>query len=257
MPLFRKNVLGQKIFLKRLVIRIFGTLVYARFNFVYRTKVQGTKLFQELPDKNVLIISNHQTYFADVSFFYLVIYCALKGFPDNLRFPGYLMCRKSNLYFVAAEETMKSGLLPKILILTGAVTINRNWRSDGKNVRRKVDRGEVDNIDKAMKDGWVITFPQGTTTPFAKGRIGTAFLVKKHKPIVVPVVIDGFRRAFDKTGIATKKKKSVLRMIVKEPLDIDYDGTVEEIMAQMMGSIEQTSDFDQMEKIKKQEPIAD
>jgi 1-acyl-sn-glycerol-3-phosphate acyltransferase len=257
MLLFRENVLGQKIFLKRLVIRLFGTFVWIRFNINNRSEIQGSELFQKLRDKNVLIISNHQTYFADVSFFYLTIYSALKGFTDNMKFPGYLFCRKSNLYYVAAEETMKSGIIPKMLILTGAVTINRNWRADGKNVRRKVDRAEVENIDKAMKDGWVITFPQGTTTPYSKGRVGTAFLVKKHKPIVVPVVIDGFRRAFDKTGIATRKKRSTLKMIVKQPLDIDYDASIEEIMEQMMGSIEQSSDHDVIEKIKKHESISD
>ena len=52
----------------------------------------------------------------------------------------------------------------------------------------------------------VITFPQGTTTPFKPIRKGTAHIIKRYKPIVVPIVIDGFRRSFDKKGLRVKKK---------------------------------------------------
>jgi 1-acyl-sn-glycerol-3-phosphate acyltransferase len=153
---------------------------------------------------------------------------------------------------------MKSGLLPKMLALSGAVTVNRTWRANGQNVRRKVDKSETQNIDKALQDGWVITFPQGTTKPYSPGRIGTAILIKKHKPIVVPVVIDGFRRAFDKKGLKNKKRRTELKMTVKPPLEINYDLTVEEIMKQVMDAIEQTNDYDLMDKIKKQtEPVED
>lgn len=252
MGIFKKNIFGQRIFQKKFIIRLFGTLVYPRFNWVHKPRITGAEVLQNLPDKNVMIISNHQTYFADVSFFFHVIYSALANHPNNIAFPGYFNCKKHNIYYVAAEETMKSGFLPKLLALSGAVTVNRSWRSNGKNVRRKVDRSETENIDKAIKDGWVITFPQGTTKPYAIGRKGTAILMKKHQPVVVPVVIDGFRRAFDKRGLKNKKRGSELKMTIKEPLNIDYSATVEEIMEQIMTAIEQTSDFDIMEQIKKQ-----
>ena len=254
MPFFRKNIFNQSIFVKKFIIRFFGTIVYARFNFKYKSKIKGAEIFQYLPDKNVLIISNHQTYFADVSYFFHVIHAAISGHPNSIRFPGFLLCKKHNIYYVAAEETMRSGFLPKLLAMSGAVTINRSWRANGENVRRKVDRKETENIDLALKDGWLITFPQGTTTPFAPGRVGTAIFIKKHQPTVIPVVIDGFRRSFDKKGIKTKKKKSELKMTVKPPLEIDYSKTVEEILAQLMTAIEQTPDFDTLQKIKKQEP---
>ncbi len=252
MPLFKKNVFGQLIFVKKMIIRLFGTIVYGRFNWIHTPNIKGAEVFQYLPDKNVLIVSNHQTYFADVSFFFHVIHSSITGRPNRINYPGYLRCKKHNIYYVAAEETMKSGFLPKMLALSGAVTVNRTWRANGQNVRRAVDRSETQNIDKALNDGWVITFPQGTTKPYATGRKGTAILVKKHKPVVVPVVIDGFRRAFDKKGLKNKKKKSELKMRVKAPLDIDYSQTVEEIMDQIMNAIEQTSDFDYLEKVKKQ-----
>jgi len=250
MPLFKKNIFDQYIFVKKLIIRLFGSMIYFRFNWVHKPKVTGAETFIHLPDKNVLIVSNHQTYFADVAFFLHVIHSALSNHPNNIRYPGFLRCKKHNVYYVAAEETMKSGLLPKILGLSGAVTVNRTWRANGENVRRKVNRAETDNIDKALKDGWVITFPQGTTKAYSKGRIGTAILVKKHQPIVIPVVIDGFRRAFDKRGFKNKKKKSELKMRVKQPLDIDYDLPAEEIMKLIMNGIEQTPEFNFIENLK-------
>ncbi|MCH2236149.1 MAG: 1-acyl-sn-glycerol-3-phosphate acyltransferase [Crocinitomicaceae bacterium] len=253
--ILKKDIFGQYIFLRRLIIRVLGTFLYFRFNFVLRSRIRGAERIKNLPDRKVLFVSNHQTYFSDVSFFYHVFYSALRGYPNNIRYPGYLFCKKQNIFYVAAEETMKSGLLPKILALTGAVTVNRTWRANGENVRRKVDRSETAKIDTAIENGWVVTFPQGTTKAFAPGRIGTAILIKKHKPLVVPLKIDGFRRSFDKKGMLIKKKKSTLQLTVQDPLDIDYDKTVEEILEQVMDSIGQSKkhDFVGQLKIKEEE----
>lgn len=254
MGIFKRNIFGQPIFVKRWIIRLAGIIVYFRFNLFYRYKIKNSELFQNLPDKNVLIVSNHQTYFMDVSFFLMTIYSSLKGRFNSLSYPGFLTCRKHNIYYVAAEETMKSGFIPKLLAVSGAITIKRTWRANGQNVRRKVDRKDTENIDKALQDGWVITFPQGTTTPFAPGRKGTAFIIKHHQPVVVPIVIDGFRRGFDKKGMFFKKKKALLKMTVKNPLQINYDATIEEIMDQIMDAIEQTPEYDKMGQIKQQDP---
>ena len=254
--LFKKNIFGQRIFVKRLIIRFFGILIYGRFNWRYKYKIEGAEIFKDLEEKNVLIISNHQTYFADVSFFLHVIHAALAGKPNTIRYPGFLRPKKHNIYYVAAEETMKSGLLPKLLALSGAVTVKRTWRDSGQNVRRTVSKDDTRNIDKALDDGWVITFPQGTTAPYAVGRKGTAIIAKNHKAIIVPVVIDGFRRAFDKKGLKIKKPGTILSMQIKPPLDIDYSNTVEEIMDQMMKAIEQTPEHDFLGKVKKEQPLS-
>ena len=235
MGLLKKNVFGQYEFVKKNIIRIFGALVYPRFNWVNKPEIEGAEILQTLPDKNVLFVSNHQTYFADVSFFYYVFHAALKGRPNNIKYPGFLFVPKTNIYYVAAEETMKSGLLPKILALSGAVTVKRTWRANGQNVKREVDKKEVEQIDTALEDGWVITFPQGTTTPYVPGRKGTAIIIKKHNPVVVPIVIDGFRRAFDKKGMRLKKKNTKLKV---------------KILAKIMDAIEQSPKFDVMEQLK-------
>ncbi|MEO9534416.1 MAG: lysophospholipid acyltransferase family protein [Crocinitomicaceae bacterium] len=253
MPLFKRNIFGQSIFQKKWIIRIFGSILYLRFKLRYKTQIEGAEKFLDLPDKNVLIVSNHQTYFADVSFFLIAIHSALSGKPNKISWKGHFTPKKHNIYYIAAEETMKSGFLPKLLALSGAVTVQRTWRANGENVRRKVSKDDTKNIDLALSDGWVITFPQGTTAPYAQGRIGTSILIKKHQPVVVPIVIDGFRRAFDKKGLKTKKTKSLLKMTVQDPLEIDYSKTVEEILAEIMNAIQQTPEHNYMDKIKKEE----
>ena len=95
-----------------------------------------------------------------------------------------------------------------------------------------------------MDDGWVITFPQGTTTPFKPLRKGTAHIIKRYKPVVVPIVIDGFRRSFDKKGIRIKKRGILQSMEIKAPLEIDYDNeSVESIMEKIEYAIEQHPSF--------------
>lgn len=103
---------------------------------------------------------------------------------------------------------------------------------------------DVSNITKALNDGWVITFPQGTTKPWKPIRRGTAHIIKKNKPVVVPVVIDGFRRSFDKKGLRIKKRGILQSMEIKPPLDIDYDNeTMEQIVEKLEYAIEQHPSF--------------
>jgi len=91
-----------------------------------------------------------------------------------------------------------------------------------------------------LQDNWVITFPQGTTKPFAPGRKGTALIIKQNRPIVIPVVISGFWRAFNKKGLKFKKRGTSLSVTFKAPLTIDYDAPTQVILDQVMDSIEQS-----------------
>ena len=59
---------------------------------------------------------------------------------------------KTNLYYVAATETMKSGFLPKIMAYIGAVSIKRTWRESGESIKRQVDLRDISNIGKALDD---------------------------------------------------------------------------------------------------------
>lgn len=242
--MFKRDIFGQLIIFRKLIIRIFGVITYYRFNRINIPKISGAEIIQNLPKENVLFVSNHQTYFADGAFMFHVVHSSLDGYPNKIKLRSILKCMKTNLFFVAAEETMKSGLLPKILGLAGAISIKRTWREAGKEIKRQVDAKDTGNIEKALNTGWVITFPQGTTKPFAEGRKGTAHIIKDYKPIVVPIVINGFRRAFDKKGLFIKKRKTELHVKIKEPLTIDYDDYVDNILNKVMDSIEQSRKFE-------------
>lgn len=244
MGLFKKNPFGHIIFLKLWLIRILGALTHRRFKGFNTLEIEGSDILRDLPDTNVLFVSNHQTYFADVVSMFHVFNASLSGREDSIKNIGYLWRPKLNLYFVAAKETMQSGLLPKILAYAGSVSIERTWRSEGKDVKRQVKMSDVSSISTALKDGWVITFPQGTTRPWKPIRRGTAHLIKKNKPIVVPIVIDGFRRSFDRKGIRIKKRGILQSMEIKKPLEIDYENvTVADLVEQLEMAIEQHPSF--------------
>ncbi len=244
MGLFKKNPFGHILFLKKWLIRILGVLTHKRFRGFNELQIEGSEFITNLPDTNVLFISNHQTYFADVVAMFHVFNASLSGRVDSIKNVGYLWQPKLNIYYVAAKETMKSGLLPKILAYMGSISIERTWRAGGKDVNRQVKMSDISNIAKALDDGWVITFPQGTTTPFKPIRKGTAFIIKRYKPIVVPIVIDGFRRSFDKKGLRIKKKNIFQSFEIKKPLKIDYENeTIAEIVEKIEYAIEQHPSF--------------
>lgn len=225
------------------VYALVGAASYPGLAMVNNIRIEGTEHLKGLPKNNVLFVSNHQTYFADVITF-LHIFCAVKWRKENrLGLPYYLLNPFTNVYFVAAEETMNGSLISRLFKLAGALTIKRTWRSEGKDIARTRDESDTQKIDEALDKSWVITFPQGTTKPFAPGRKGTAYIIKNNHPIVVPVVINGFWRAFSKTGLSFKKKGAQLSIRFKEPLVIDYTKPVEEILDQVMHAIEQSKEY--------------
>ena len=244
MGLLKKNPFGHILFVKKWLIRILGLLTHRRYRGFNELQIEGSEIIRQLPDTNVLFISNHQTYFADVIAMFHVFNAALSNRQDNIKNVGYLWNPKLNMYYVAAKETMKSGLLPKIFAYTGSISIERTWRSQGKEVNRQVKMSDISAIKRALDDGWVVTFPQGTTTPFKPIRKGTAHIIKHYKPVVVPIVIDGFRRSFDKKGLRIKKKNVYQTFEIKEPLKIDYENeSIQDIVEKIEYAIEQHPSF--------------
>lgn len=244
MGLFKKNPFGHYLFLKKWLIRIFGVLTHRRYRGFNELQIEGSEIIKELPDNNVLFISNHQTYFADVVAMVHVFNASLSGRVDSIKNVGYLWQPKLNIYYVAAKETMRAGLLPRIMAYAGAITVERTWRAKGKEIQRNVNHRDTENIGMALRDGWVITFPQGTTKPFKPIRKGTAHIIKAYNPVVIPIVIDGFRRSFDKKGLRIKKRGILQTLQIKPPLQIDHENdTIEEIVKKIEYSIEQHPSF--------------
>jgi 1-acyl-sn-glycerol-3-phosphate acyltransferase len=238
---FWKKLAEYKL-VRKLVYAIVGIVSYPGIAIVNKLRISGTEHIANLPKKNVLFVSNHQTYFADVITF-LHIFCAVKWRRKNrLGLPFYLLNPFSTVYYVAAEETMKSSWISRLFTLAGALTVKRTWKKDGGEVRRGLDTSDTRKIERALSQAWVITFPQGTTKPFAPGRKGTAFIIKHCKPIVVPVVIQGFWRAFNKKGLKFKRKGTLLSVTFKPPLNINFDDSAEDILLQVMEAIEQSKE---------------
>jgi len=242
--MFKKNPFGHYLILKKWLIRYLGFMTHRRYRGFNELHIEGSEIIKNLPNKNVLFISNHQTYFADVVAMFHVFNASLSGRIDSIKNVGYLWSPKLNMYYIAAKETMRAGLLPRIMAYAGSVSIERTWRSDGKDINRQVKMSDISNIGTALDDGWVITFPQGTTKPFKPVRKGTAYIIKRYKPIVIPIVIDGFRRSFDKKGLMIKKKGILQSMIIKEPLELDYENeSIDSILEKIQMAIEQDMSF--------------
>ena len=124
---------------RKVVYAIVGVVSYPGIAIVNKLKIRGTEHIADLPKKNVLFVSNHQTYFADVITF-LHIFCAVKwGKMNRLGVPYYLLNPFTRVNYVAAEETMKGSLISRLFLRAGGLTVKRTWRSEGKEVRRGLD----------------------------------------------------------------------------------------------------------------------
>ncbi|MEO9872117.1 lysophospholipid acyltransferase family protein [Ekhidna sp.] len=230
----KKNVFGQKIWLKKKIFRVVGSFVRSRLLNPNNVVISGAEVLPNLQAHGVLFISNHQTIFTDVIAMYNAMFAALNGQVNSIADGSYLKNPKVNVYYVAARETMEKGLFPKILAYAGAVSVDRTWRQGDDMIKREVNPDDTKSIGMAIADGWVVTFPQGTTRDGAPVRKGTAHIIKQYKPVVVPVRVDGFRKAFDKTGLKRLQKGVDLSLKFSQPLDIDYEkDTVDDLVNKM------------------------
>jgi 1-acyl-sn-glycerol-3-phosphate acyltransferase len=229
--------------LRKMIYALVGVFSYPGLMLVNRLRISGTENLEKLPHGNVLFVSNHQTYFADVITL-LHIFCAVKwGKRNKLGIPYYLLNPFTQVYYVAAEETMKGSWISRLFTMGGAITVKRTWNPASKEVRKGLDASDTRKITRALQENWIITFPQGTTKPFAPARKGTAYIIRQNKPVVVPVVINGFWRAFNKKGLKFKKKGSSLSVTFKEPLELDYEAPAEVILEKVMDAIEQSRKY--------------
>ena len=227
-----KNIFGQYLIIKKAIIRTIGVLTHKTFN-NKRFNIQGTKILNEIPKYNVLFISNHQTYFYDIIAMLHVFNASVNGRKDSLKNILYLLKPKSNIYFIAALETMKASVISKILSYAGSILIKRTWREAGKEITRNISGEDFDNIIKPLNDGWVITFPRGTTDNSKPVRSGTAYIIKQTNPIVIPVKIDGFDDVFERNSLKIKNKTKPFSIKFGNALKFHDDESIESITNQI------------------------
>ena len=211
------------------MINLGGYLTVLQLRVLNRLKIEGVQNLKDLPARGVLMVSNHLTHYMDP----IVVHHSV----SYLRRP-YLLWPRTNLYVVAALETMKkSGWLPRVMAYNGAICVKRTWKEGNQLLDRKVDPADIDDVGTGLDGGWVLTYPQGTTTPGAPGRIGCAEIVKRFRPVVVPVRLDGLRDAFDTTGLKLRKMGQRLSIRYGSPLEIDYELPAVVIREQIMAGI--------------------
>jgi len=185
------------------MINLGGYLTVLQLRVLNRLRIEGVEYLKTLPSRGVLLVSNHLTHYMDsIVVFHSVSY---------LRRP-YLVWPRTDL-------------------------VKRTWKEGAQRIERKVDLEDVAKIDTGLKGGWVLTFPQGTTTPGAPGRIGCAQIIKRFRPVVVPVRLGGLSEAFDKTGLKLRRIKVDLSVRYGRPLDIDYDQPAPAILGAVMAGI--------------------
>jgi len=94
-------------FVKGLVYTVIGALSFPGLAIINKLQINGMEKLPKLPKNNVLFVSNHQTYFAEVICF-LHIFCAVSWRKKHrLGIPYYLLWPYTRVQFVSAEETMK------------------------------------------------------------------------------------------------------------------------------------------------------
>lgn len=153
------------------------------FRLLNRVRVTGDAIIEKLPRKNVVFLSNHQTYFMEAMAIFDVVYVRHR-----------LPLENPFMRFSAATETMKQNPLTKLFTKAGGVTFRRSFREGGQEVKRAVDFEGVAKVEEAIANGWLLHFPAGTTQKGAPLRPGVAQLLHRTKAVAVPVRVDGFRR---------------------------------------------------------------
>ena len=99
MGLFKKNPFGHILFLKKFLIRFVGALSHRRFRGFNELQIEGSEIIKNLPDRNVLFVSNHQTYFADVTAMFHVFNTDIATFSfEYLSYPNLAVALISLFY---------------------------------------------------------------------------------------------------------------------------------------------------------------
>ncbi len=171
--------------------------------------VEGDEVLKDLPRRNVVFLANHQTYFLEALAFFDLVYV-------RYQFP----LEDPMLRFSAAEETMKKNLLTKLMTLAGGVTFRRSFREGGVDVKRPVDMDGVARVAEAIRDGWLLHFPAGTTRKGAPLRAGVSRLLHNTKAVALPVRVDGFRDLLLHKQVPGKLFKRC-SLKIHPPLDLD------------------------------------
>jgi 1-acyl-sn-glycerol-3-phosphate acyltransferase len=183
------------------------TLPY--FRLLNRIRASGDAILDTLPRKNVVFLSNHQTYFMEAFAFFDLVYVKHS-----------LPLENPYTRFSAATETMQKNLVTQIFTKAGGVTFRRSFREGGRDVKRTVDFEGLAKVEEAIASGWLLHFPAGTTQKGAPLRPGVAQLLHRTKAVAVPLRVDGFRDLLLYKQIPGKVLRKC-HLALHPPMDLD------------------------------------
>ena len=199
----------REIWARRALFCVFAagfTIPY--LNMLNHVQVEGVGRLNSLPKRGVVFLSNHQTYFTEAIAFFDAVYRR-----RSVRWEDPF------LRFAAAEETMRKNLATSVLTTAGAVTFHRSFRHGGVDLRRSVDLEGIGRIEQAIRSGWLLHFPTGTTREGAQIRPGVSRLLHSTQAVAVPVRVDGFREMLLHKQIPGRiHKRASIR--IDEPMDL-------------------------------------
>lgn len=161
----------------------------------WRVRTEG---LERLPEGGAILVSNHQS-LVDIPLFLAVI-------PKPVK-------------FLAKRELGEIPLFGKAMGYAGNLFIDRDDPRDAVHLMREAVR-------RIAKGQVVVIFPEGTRSPdgaIGEFKSGAFYIARKAGLPILPVYIDGGRRALPKGSLLFRPAEMVVRVL--EPLFIEGGGS--------------------------------
>jgi len=71
---------------------------------------------------------------------------------NKLGVPYYLLNPFTNVFYVAAAETMKGSWISRLFTLAGAITVKRTWLPEAQKCAKALDISDTRKITRALED---------------------------------------------------------------------------------------------------------
>ncbi len=154
-------------YVAKMVHMVVGVFTYPGIALINKIKITGTENIDKLPKRNILFVSNHQTYFMDVITLYHIFSAVKWGKKNKLGLPYYMLNPFTKVNYVAAEQTMKTNWMTRLFMLAGGLTVRRTWNEASKEKRSGLDPSDT---RKAFNKTGVLIKQKGTqlTVTFKK-----------------------------------------------------------------------------------------
>ncbi len=185
---FRRNEVTGTINFISWIMMVFAASVASILFFVLNKAVIKGKENIPKSSRNVILASNHTSYAFD-SFFIGIVACLPRGF-----FKGFALPYHPTSY--SHYHTNK--LIAFICAHLRCIPVKRKWKNEGGIGEKPgvFDEEGVKLIKKALNQGMVIYFPEGTRSKdgIGEGKPGAGMLPYETRATVIPVKIENINK---------------------------------------------------------------